>query len=87
MSCTDKFNATRKLRERERKREKERERGRERERAREKERENGQNGESCRSLTFAFNSVSIQLQLSNYKQTTISEAQKKAKTLFSVYRP
>jgi hypothetical protein len=48
MSCTDKFSATRKLRERQRekKREREKEREREREREREKkEREHGQNGE------------------------------------------
>jgi hypothetical protein len=34
--------------------------------------------------SFTFGNVDIQLQLSNYKQTTISEAQKKAKTFFHI---
>jgi hypothetical protein len=83
MSRTGKFNATRKLRERE----KERQREREREREREKERERRWTEWRVRSFTFAFGSVDILLQLLNYKQTTISEAQIKAKTLFFVYRP
>jgi hypothetical protein len=73
MSCTDKINATRK----ERKSEKEKER-------RERERK----WTEWRVWSLTFGSVDIQSQLSNYKQTTISEAQKKArKTLFFVYRP
>jgi hypothetical protein len=79
MSCTDKFIATRKLKEREKEREIERERKRERERKWTEWR--------VRSFTFAFGSVDILLQVLNYEQTTISEAQIKAKTLFFVYRP
>jgi hypothetical protein len=53
---------------------------------RKKEREKMDRMEN-RSFTFAFGSVAIQSQSSKYKQTTISEAQKKAKTLFFVYWP
>jgi hypothetical protein len=85
MSCTEKFNATRKLRDGER--EKKIERGREIEKERERERERKWTEWRVGSLTFAFGIIDIQSQLSNYEQLTISEAKKKAKTLFSVYRP
>jgi hypothetical protein len=82
MSCTDKCSPTRKLREGERKKKREREREKV-----EKERERKWTEWRGGSFTFAFGSVDIQSQLSKYKQTTISEAQKKAKTLFFVYWP
>jgi hypothetical protein len=81
MSCTDQCNALRKLREGEREKKREIDSERESERDRER-RKNGQNG----FRSSEFGSLDIQLQF-NYKQTTISEAQKKAKTLFFVYRP
>jgi hypothetical protein len=71
MSCTDKFNATWKLREGER----------EKKRGREKERE--KKWTEWRVGSFAFGSVDIQSQFPNFKQATITAAQKKAKTLFS----
>jgi hypothetical protein len=88
MSCTDKLNATRKLREeeREKKRERERERDKEREKEKERKREKMDRME-IGSLTYAFGTVDIQSQLSNYEQTTISEEQKNPKTPFSIYQP
>jgi hypothetical protein len=53
----------------------------------ERERERKWTEWRVRSFTFAFGSVDILLQVLNYEQTTISEAQIKAKTLFFVYRP
>jgi hypothetical protein len=86
MSCTDKCKPTRKLREGE-KRKKKREREKERKKKRERKRERKWTEWRVGSFTFAFGSVDIQSQLSKYEQTTITEAQKKAKTLFYVYRP
>jgi hypothetical protein len=80
MSCTDKFNATRRLREGKRK--KKRERESEREREREKEKEIKWTEWRVGSFTFAFGSVDILLQLSNNYQTTISEVQKRQKHFF-----
>jgi hypothetical protein len=74
MSCTEKFNATRKLREGDR----------EKKRVREKERE--RKWTELRVGSFTFSTVDIQSQLSNYKQTTILEAQKRQKHFFLVYR-
>jgi hypothetical protein len=62
-----------------RKREKERERKKERKRKREREKMDRM---QWRVGSFTFGSVDIQLQLSNYKQTTISEAQKRQKHFF-----
>jgi hypothetical protein len=70
MSCTDKFNATRKLREGDREK-------------RERERERKWTELTLGSFTFEFGTVDIQSQLSNNKQTTISEAQKRQTKLFS----
>jgi hypothetical protein len=72
MSCTDKFNALRKLREGEREKNREREIVREREREREREKK----WTEWRVRSFEFGSLDIQLQFSNYEQTTISEAQR-----------
>jgi hypothetical protein len=77
MSCTDKFNATRRLREGKRKKK------RERERKREREKERKWTEWRVGSFTFAFGSVDILLQLSNNYQTTTSEAQKRQKHFFS----
>jgi hypothetical protein len=87
MSCTDNFFATRKLREGEREKKRERERERERERKRKREREREIKWTEWRVGSFTFGCVDIQSQLSNYKQTTISEAQKKGKITFFVYLP
>jgi hypothetical protein len=61
----------------------------ERERERKREREEKKWTEwRVGSFAFAFGSVDIfNRMLSSYEQPTILEAQKKAKTLFFVYRP
>jgi hypothetical protein len=78
----DKFNAAMKLREGEINKEKERKREKKREKERKGERERKWTEWRVGSFTFAFVSVDIQSQLSNYKQTTISEAQKWVKKTF-----
>jgi hypothetical protein len=56
-------------------------RGRKRERERKREKEDIM---QWRVGSFTFGSVNIQSQLSNYKQTTISETQKGKNTFFRV---
>jgi hypothetical protein len=82
------FSLSERKREREKEREKEKKRDREREKWREKERERERKREKedimhGRVGSFTFGSVNIQSQLSNYKQTTISETQKRQKHFFS----